>query len=164
MAILYVSWSDALTTCFESKYYYNFWRPTSAIRFADTDGNSATIADPTWTPAVLPTPNFPEYPAAHSCGLGGAVAEVLRQAYGTNRVHFSFNSTVTGSTHTFDSIDAMEENVQLARIHGGMHFRTATVRGRELGAHVADMVIREHFRPVNASSIVPLQGARIEEK
>jgi hypothetical protein len=151
MALLYVSLADALTTCFESKYHYYQWRPTSAIRLADTDGNPATVADPTWTP-LLPTPNFPEYPAAHSCGVGGAVAQVLRRVYGTHRVHFSFDSTVTGSTQAFDSVEAMEENVQLARIHGGMHFRSATVRGRELGAEVADRVMREHFGSLGTSS------------
>jgi hypothetical protein len=150
MAALYVSLADALTTCFESKYHYYFWRPTSAIRLADTDGNAATVADPTWTP-LYPAPNFPEYPAAHSCGIGGAVAEVLRLVYGTPRVHFSFDSTVTKSTHTFDSVDAMAENVQLARIHGGMHFRTSTVRGRMLGTQVADAVL-QHLGPVAASS------------
>jgi hypothetical protein len=146
MALLYVAQADALTTCFESKYYYDRWRPTSAIRLADPATNPAIVADPTWTP-LMPPPNFPEYPAAHSCGVGGAVPEVLRQVYGTRSVHFSFDSSVTASSHAFDSLDAMAENVQAARIHGGMHFRTATVRGSLLGAQVAALVLREHFRP-----------------
>ena len=67
MAMLWVAQADARITCFESKYFYDFWRPTSAIRFADTDGNAATTMDAAWTP-VVPTPNHPEYPSAHMCG------------------------------------------------------------------------------------------------
>jgi hypothetical protein len=157
MALLWVSLADALTTCFESKYYYNRWRPTSGIRLGDPDVNPAVVADPTWTPA-LTVPNFPEYPAAHSCGVGGAVPEVLRQVYGTSRIHFSFNSTVTGTTRAFDSVDALADSVELARIHGGMHFRTSTARGRVLGTRIADRVLREHFEPVAALD----EGSRSE--
>ncbi|MDM0116677.1 vanadium-dependent haloperoxidase [Variovorax sp. J22R133] len=143
MAMLWVALSDASTACFESKYHFNFWRPTTAIRLADADGNAATEPDTQWTP-VVPTPNHPEYPAAHACAAG-ALGEGLRQAFGTGKVQFSFKSTVTGSTHSFDSVDAMIENVQQARIHGGMHFRTATVDGRTLGERVTRQVAREHF-------------------
>lgn len=147
MAMLWVAQSDAATACFESKYHFNFWRPTSAIRLADTDGNASTDPDTQWTP-VVPTPNHPEYPAAHSCNTA-AVGEVLRQEFGTSRVQFSFNSTVTGTTHSFESVDALSETVQLGRIHGGMHFRTATTHGRALGEKVAQQLIREHFAAVS---------------
>src|SRR5262245_25057695 len=69
LAMLWVAQTDALSSCFETKYHYNFWRPTSAIRLADTDNNPATDADPAWEP-VVPTPNHPEYPAAHACAQG----------------------------------------------------------------------------------------------
>ncbi|MDM0066561.1 vanadium-dependent haloperoxidase [Variovorax sp. J31P207] len=143
MALLWVALADASTACFESKYHFNFWRPTTAIRLAETDGNAATEPDPQWTPVVT-TPNHPEYPAAHACNAG-ALGEALRQAFGTSRVQFTFNSTVTGTTHPFDSVEAMSENVQQARIHGGMHFRTATVHGRALGEKVVQQLLREHF-------------------
>ena len=89
MAMLWVALADSLDACFESKYTYLAWRPISAITL-DGDGNDATIIDPAWTP-VLPTPNHPEYPAAHACGAG-AVAEVLRAYYGTPNISFDLTS------------------------------------------------------------------------
>ena len=84
MAFIYVAHADAITACFEAKYFYETWRPLSAIPLADTDHNPATASDASWTP-VLPTPNHPEYPAAHSC-TAGALGETLRLYYGTRNV------------------------------------------------------------------------------
>jgi hypothetical protein len=146
MAALWTVQADALIACFESKYHFDFWRPFSAIQLADTDGNAATEADPSWAP-VVPTPNHPEYPAAHSCGTGAA-AESLQQVFGTKKLSFDWNSTVTGTTHHFDSTDDLGKEVQLGRIAGGMHFRTSTVHGEVLGTKVGKWVIRNHFQPV----------------
>ena len=84
MALVWVAQADAGNACFESKYFYQRWRPLSAIPLADTDGNAATDADTTWTP-VVPTPNHPEYPAAHSC-VSGAMAEILNGYFGTSAI------------------------------------------------------------------------------
>ena len=94
----------------------------------------------------MPTPNHPEYPAAHGCAAGAA-AQVLRAYYGTPRVSFEFSSTVTGSTRRFASTDALVDELQLARIVGGMHFRSSTVDGAMLGRSVADWVQTHHFQP-----------------
>lgn len=142
-AMLWVAQTDAVNTCFESKYHYNSWRPFSAIQLADTDGNDATAADPAWAP-VVPTPNHPEYPAAHSCAAG-AVAAVLRAFYGTNEVRFEFDSTVTGTKRRFETTAAMVEEIALARIAGGMHFRHATDAGARLGEQVGDWVAARAF-------------------
>jgi hypothetical protein len=144
LALLYVVQSDAGTTCFESKYHFQFWRPTSAITMADTDGNAATTADPAWTP-VVPTPNHPEYPAAHAC-LTASAASTLQSYYGTSNVTFDLNSTVTGTTHHFTTTQAMVDDVQLGRIAGGMHFRNSTVDGAALGKNVADWVLAHKFQ------------------
>jgi hypothetical protein len=144
LALLYVVQSDAADTCFESKYNFQFWRPTSAITLADIDGNAATTADPAWTP-VVPTPNHPEYPAAHGC-LTAAAAATLQGYYGTPNVTFDLNSTVTGTTHHFTTTQAMVDDVQLGRIAGGMHFRTSTVDGAALGENVAEWVLAHHFQ------------------
>lgn len=144
MAMLLVAQADTEIGCFESKYFYEFWRPQSAIPLADTDGNDATAADPTWTPAV-PTPNHPEYPAAHAC-VAGAVTEALKGFFGTDQIKFSFDSTVTNSTHDFDSTDALVGEIRGARIYGGMHFRNSLLRGNELGVNVAQQVLRNHFQ------------------
>lgn len=143
MAMLWVAHADATNTCFESKYHYNAWRPASAIALADTDDNPTTTADTAWTP-VMPTPNHPEYPAAHSC-VAGATAAVLRAFYGTDEVRFEFDSTVTGTTRTFATASAMVDELALARIAGGMHLRFSTVAGARLGTHVGEWVVTHAF-------------------
>lgn len=133
MAVLYVSYVDAIGACFEAKYHYQTWRPLSAIQ----------VVDAAWTP-VLPTPNHPEYPAAHSC-TSGSVGEVLRNFYGTPNVTFTWDSKVTGTTRTYTGVDAFNTEAGLARIHGGMHFTFATAAGEELGKRVAQWVASRHF-------------------
>jgi hypothetical protein len=143
MAMLYVSFADAIAACFEAKYHYNAWRPTSAIRLADGDGNDKTQADATWT-SVLATPNHPEYPAAHSC-TSGTLGGVLLAYYGTPNVTFVWDSKVTATTRTFTSTDAFNNENRSARIDGGMHFAFATDAGAELGKQVAQWVSSRHF-------------------
>lgn len=146
LAAVWVTHADASIGCFESKYVYDAWRPQSAITLADTDGDPDTAADTTWTP-VVPTPNHPEYPAAHACA-GGALSETLRQIYGTTRVSVTFDSKVTNTTRGFATLDAMLRDLQLARIYGGMHFRTATVDGAELGRRTAAWTMSRNFRRI----------------
>ena len=67
MAMVSVAYADGLIACFDAKYHYAFWRPITAIRAGDTDGNDATVGDPTWSTLLPGTPNHPEYPSAHSC-------------------------------------------------------------------------------------------------
>jgi hypothetical protein len=143
MAALYVSYTDAIGACFEAKYHYQTWRPLSAIPMADADGNDATQVDAAWTP-VLPTPNHPEYPAAHSC-QAGSVSEALRNFYGTPKVTFTWDSMVTKTTRTYSDVDAFNAEAGLARIQGGMHFAYATAAGEELGRRVAQWVAARHF-------------------
>jgi hypothetical protein len=132
MAMLWVALADTIGSCFESKYHYNAWRPLSAL--------------PGWTP-VVPTPNHPEYPAAHSC-VAGATAAVLRAHFGTDELRFGYDSSVTGSTRRFASASAMADELALARIAGGMHLRTSTVAGSRLGEQVGQWVAARAFQPV----------------
>ncbi len=143
-ALLWVAHSDATIACFESKYSILAWRPFSAINLADTDGNAATAVDTTWTP-FLPTPPHPEYPAAHAC-IGGAMAQVMRVFYGTSDVSYDFTSTVSASTQHYASVDALIDDITIARIAGGMHFRSAIVDGAALGSSVTDYVVKTRFR------------------
>lgn len=145
-AMIWTAYQDAISGCFESKYHYNFWRPNSAITLAETDGNAATRADAAWTP-VVPTPNHPEYPAAHGCG-SGAVAEVVRSFYATKSVAFEFDSSVTGMTHHCARTDDLVKEVIDARVWGGMHFRTSGEHGAELGKQVAKWVVKNHFQAI----------------
>lgn len=145
MAMLWVAQADATNTCFESKYFFDFWRPTSAIRFADTDGNAATTMDPTWTPVVT-TPNHPEYPSAHMC-VNSASLTALKSHFGTSNISFSFGSTVTGTVRQYSTPDDLLNEIVLARIHGGMHFRTAGTAGGVLGTSVGEWVAKNYFTP-----------------
>jgi hypothetical protein len=146
MAMIYVAQADTINTCFESKYFFQAWRPISAITLADTDGNAATDVDLAWAPSQ-PTPNHPEYPAAHSC-LTGAMAEILNTFFGTANITFDMMGfgPAAGITRHFTSTTAMAQEIQVARIAGGMHFRTSTVDGDALGRNVARWIVTHRFQ------------------
>jgi hypothetical protein len=146
MAQMYVSAGDAIIAVFDSKYHYGRWRPVTAIRVGDTDGNPETDRDPNWTPLAV-TPGHPEYPAAHGA-FTGALAEGLRRFFGTKDVTITLSSTVTGTSRTFHKTDDLVSEIIVARIYGGMHFRTSCVRGKVQGEKVAKWVAKHHFRPV----------------
>jgi len=95
----------------------------------------------------VPTPNHPEYPAAHSC-ISGAMAEILTAYYGTPNVTFDFVGAgpAAGITRHYTSMTAMTQEIQLARIAGGMHFRTSTVEGEALGRNVAKWIVANRFK------------------
>lgn len=101
------------------------------------------MADAAWKPA-LPTPNHPEYPAAHSC-TSGSVGEALRHYYGTPNVTFTWDSNVTNTTRTDAGVDAFNAEAGIARIHGGMHFAYSTAAGEALGKQVGQWVASRHF-------------------
>jgi hypothetical protein len=146
LASLHIAAADALIACFDSKYYYNFWRPVTAIRAGDTDDNDATEIDAGWL-ALAPTPNHPEYPAAHGA-VSTAYAETLRHFFGTKKVTITLSSTATGTTHTFHSTDEIIKEIIDARIYGGMHYRTSGVHGSVIGRRVARWVATHYFQPV----------------
>lgn len=137
-AQVYVSEADAWIAGWDSKLFYGFWRPITAIR--------NTGIDPTWT-AIGNTPGHPEYPSAHSFQTA-AYAEALRQFFGTKKVTLTLTSTVTGTTRVYDHADDVLKDVADARVYAGFHFRTACVRGSVLGKKVAKHVAKHHFLPV----------------
>src|SRR5262249_1208692 len=101
-ALLNLSWADSSIACWDAKYTYNFWRPVTAIRAADTDGNPDTEPDPDWSP-LMATPSHPSYPAAHAC-ISGSGAAVLASFFGTDELPFSFSCDgLPGVTRSFDS-------------------------------------------------------------
>ena len=149
-AQVYVTIADAQMTTWNSKDYYNFWRPVTAIRNADIDGNPATETDPTWLPLVV-TPGHPEYPAAHPT-VTGAFAFAIQHFFGTKKVEVTFTSTsVPGSSMTelhFTDTDDIVRYVEWGRIYGGMHYRTSTVRGKVIAQKVARFVASHFFELV----------------
>ncbi len=146
MAMIWVALADSTIACFESKYFHMYWRPLSAIPLADTDGNPNTITDASWTP-IVPTPNHPEYPSGHAC-LNSAAMEVVRSHFGTTAVAFKLSSTVTGTQHSYATTNAFVDELMMARIYGGMHFRSACVAGNGLGTSVGAWVADNKFRPL----------------
>jgi len=146
MAMLTVDRADALIACFDAKYHYVFWRPITAIRAGDTDGNAATVADPDWLPLLPATPNHPENPSAHSC-VTPATGRVIARFLGTNEIDYTIPSiTGLGDRH-YSHVQDLAYEVTNARIWGGIHFRTAIQQGSQLGIKVANQVLAHHFRP-----------------
>lgn len=149
-AQLYVTMADAAITTWNSKYFYNFWRPVTAIRYPE-DGNPATESDPLWLPLVV-TPGHPEYPAAHPT-VTGALAFALAQFFDTKKIHVALTSTSvpdTGGLLTFEFTNT-DDIVKFAidgRIYGGMHYRTSGVHGSVIARKVAFYVAKHYFQPI----------------
>jgi len=150
LAVIYTSGADALIGCWDAKYYYSFWRPVTAIRNGDIDGNSNTVADLSWT-SLGTTPNHQEYPSAHGC-LTGSVATALKKFFGTPHVTLVVTSPVTNSTHTFTNINDLVEEVEAARIYAGIHYHHSVVQGVDLGRKVADQLAGGYFQPLSHNS------------
>jgi hypothetical protein len=146
MAMSFTSLADAYIGCFNAKYHFSFWRPVTAIRNGDIDGNGLTVADPAWTP-LGSTPGHPEYPAAHAC-LTGSLADTLEQYFGTPKVHLTVTSAVTNTTHYFQNVHELESEVEGARIYAGFHYHHSLVQGFLLGHKVSQNVTANYFAPV----------------
>src|SRR6266536_2142994 len=151
LAMAHVSGGDAMIACFDAKYHYWFWRPYQAIPQADTDGNPATMADPSWRP-LRTTPNFPEYPSAHACH-STAVVEALDAFFGTDKVAFTLDSLAPGlteptRTRTYDRFHDIVADVDWARVLVGFHFRNSDLQGSALGSKVGRYVADHYFQPL----------------
>jgi hypothetical protein len=144
LAVLWTGFADAGIGCWNGKYTYSFWRPVTAIRAGG--GNPDLIADANWT-SLGTTPNHPEYPAAHGCQTG-VVSQLIAGFFRTTQVHVVVDSTVTGTTHVFDSTDDLFDEVVRARILAGFHYRHSVLDGGRLATHVARQLLRRHFRRV----------------
>ena len=139
LAQLNIAMADATIAIWNAKNHYDTWRPITAIHAADTDGNPATTPDPGWVP-LLTTPVFQEYPAGHP-GVSAAAASVLAAAYG-NRTAFTVTAAGSpGVERHFDRFSTAVQQVEDARVFGGIHFRFATVVGARMGTQVAGYVL-----------------------
>ena len=150
--------ADAQIGCWNDKYYWQFWRPITAIREADTDGNPATQADPTWLPLfdpstpvchppLLVTPPFPDHPSGHACATS-AFVHTLKNFFGTDKIGFSAFSNKSCTTRTFDRFSHVLKEVIDARVWAGIHFRTADTQGAVLGKKVVHYMTGHYFQPV----------------
>ena len=146
-ALLNLAMVDANIACWDSKYTYRFWRPVTAIPLADTDGNDATEADPAWTP-LRPTPLHPEYPSAHAC-VSNAAARVLTSFFGNHTAFSTATSTCpAGVVRSYDSFQAMADEIGDSRIYIGFHFRSSIRDGAHLGRHVGHWTFHRFLQPL----------------
>jgi hypothetical protein len=146
-AMAYLTAGDAQIACFQDKERWHFWRPQTAIRLADEDGNGATVADPNWTP-LLANPPYPDHPSGHNC-VSSSIVETLKDFFGTNRMSFSATHSTLGITRTFTSFSQAIAEIRLARVYGGIHFLTADAKGAALGKHVARYRQEHYFQAVS---------------
>jgi hypothetical protein len=144
-ALLGTSTADALVACWRSKYDYAYWRPITAIRLADTDGNPATEPDPNWSSFAV-TPPYPEYVSGHAC-VTGAASETFGRLFGAHSVDLDISSTVTSTTRHYSTTAALDAETKDARIWLGLHFRQAMDDGNRLGHRVATWTASHEFRP-----------------
>ncbi len=140
---------DAMIAVFDAKYCYNFWRPVTAIRNGDIDGNDATEREASWLP-LIDTPMHPEYPCAH-CIVSGAVAAVLAAEIGTGAVPTltTTSPTAPGVVRSWTRIDDFVLEVANARIYDGVHYRNSTEVGTAMGKKVGALVAAKALQPVN---------------
>jgi hypothetical protein len=146
-ALLNFAMADGFIAGFEAKYFYNFWRPVTAIRAGGADDNPDTIADPAWLPFLV-TPNIPDYPSTHSV-LGAAAAEVMARFFGADAISFTTTSGAPfpGITRSFTGFSqAAQENAD-SRVYAGIHFRSACRDGLIQGAQIGRYVFEHALQP-----------------
>jgi hypothetical protein len=146
-ALMSIAGMDAYVAAWDAKYTFNFWRPVTAIRQADLDGNPATIGDPSWLP-LGPTPPFPDYVSGHTT-YTGAFVHVLERVFGTKPVTYTVtnpNVPAEEQSRTYHSIGELSDEMIEARILAGIHFRTADADGNRLGRQVAQFALTHELR------------------
>jgi hypothetical protein len=152
MALGGIAINDALIAVLDAKYHYNFWRPVTAIRNGDIDGNPTTDRETTWQP-IADTPMHPEYPCAH-CIVSGSVAGVVKAALGTEEIPeiATTSPTAPGVTHRWTNMTALTQEVANARIWSGFHYRFSTRVGTEMGLQIGEYVVKNVMQPVVTGS------------
>ena len=155
LALMNISVADSTITMWNAKNTYDTWRPITAIQQAQSDSNPDTSPDPNWTP-LLVTPAFQEYPAGHP-GVSSGGATVLASFYGDDTTFTATSVTLPGVERSFMSLSSAIEQVENARVWGGIHFRTACLTAAHVGAEVAQYVTRTRLLPVHDHH--PHQGA-----
>jgi hypothetical protein len=144
--------TDAGIACFDSKFFYQFWRPITAIRNADKDGNPDTTADPTWQ-SLLPVPGHPEYPSQHGCFTAG-FTDALAAALHTKHLDVTMpggenGSSVLTTTQHFNTVEDIQKQVVDARVWLGFHFRNSVEQSEKLGNDVARWELKRYFKPAD---------------
>jgi hypothetical protein len=146
-AKLALTGADAFITCWEDKAHWSFWRPVTAIRLGNDDGNQKTAGDTGWTPAIG-NPPYPEHASGYNCATG-SLMEVAESYFGHGRTTFTLVHPVNGTTRTYEHFRDVWDDTIDARIYQGIHFRSADEQGVGIGRDVARWVDKHALRPVN---------------
>ena len=151
MALFSMAMVDCGIAFFDAKYKYEFWRPITAIRNGDIDGNPATERDASWEP-IDATPLHPEYPCAH-CVQSSTAAAVIQRLLGSDAIpEVALTSPlVPGVTHHFTNLRAFTDEVANARIYAGFHYRFSTIAGREMGQKIGAYVVKSVMQPAQTA-------------
>jgi hypothetical protein len=144
-AALDLALADAAIAFYDAKYAYHFWRPVTAIRAADTDGNPDTTADPGWTPLSNTAPD-PSYPGAHGT-ISAAGADILAAVYGNDFAFSATSPALPGVERSFVSFSEAAQEASFSRILNGNHTRLDEVAGEDLGHDVAGFVLGHALQP-----------------
>jgi hypothetical protein len=146
-ALLDTSLADGVIALYDAKYAYHRWRPVTAVRAADDDGNPDTAGDVNWTPLAV-TALDPSYVGAHA-EISQSAATTLRDFFGTDRADFSLtNPTLPGIVRSFHSFSQAADEAAASRIYAGQHFRYDEDAGQALGDEVGDFVFDTLLGPV----------------
>jgi hypothetical protein len=144
-ALLAMAMCDGTIAAFDTKYHYNLWRPVTAIRAGGTDGNRMTEPDPGWLPLIA-TPAFPSYASAHAT-VSGAARAVLERAFGKDGHAVTLtNPTLPGIVLNYTAWDQITDDIDDARIYGGIHFRFDQEAGARQGRHIGKFILRNYLR------------------
>jgi hypothetical protein len=154
--LLNLAMADGYIASWEAKYHYRFWRPITAIRLGDTDGNPQTSGVPDWTP-LQPTYPMPDHDSGHAV-QGGAAAEILKQVFGTDDISFMACSMTVGAGRTcadptpvlrsYSSFSQAADENAVSRIYIGIHFRRAVEEGVRHGRQIASYAVHQFLKPV----------------
>ncbi len=144
-AMLYLTAADSLITVWDRKALWSNWRPITAIREADTDGNAATQLDAEWLPLIA-NPPYPEHPSGHT-GLSGSIVKTLQHFFGTDNIAWT-DTNNAGLTRSFSSLSQAIIEIIDARVWSGIHFRNADEQGERIARQVAQWREDHYFQPV----------------
>jgi len=148
-ALYQMAFDDSGEAMGSAKFHYNFWRPITAIRNADKDGNDSTQLDAGWVP-LLATPNFPEYPCGH-CTVAAAIAEIMNAETGhrpPGGVRVGSQAVPNSIIQTLPSWDDWARQVSDSRMYGGVHYRFSNEAGEAIGRQAARMVLARVAKPL----------------
>lgn len=145
-ALTNISLHDALQTTFASKFQHGLWRPVTAIRRAEEDGNAATLPDTEWS-SLVPAPPYPSY-AGNMAAIGTSQATILALFFGRDDIRFDHTwAGAGGATRSYAGFGAMADEQARARVYGGIHFTFDNVAGQSVGTNVANYVFSKLMRP-----------------